>query len=58
MVVDEQGQTHDIVVIRSLNSLLDGEAKAAVSKWRFKPAMCGTTPISHEMKVEVAFRLY
>jgi len=57
-VIDEQGHASNLVVIRSLDPSLDGEAKAAVSKWRFRPAMCGDTPTSVEMKVEVAFRLY
>lgn len=57
-LIDEHGQTHDVVVVRSLNPRLDGEAKAAVLKWRFQPAMCGSTPIPKEMSIEVAFRLY
>jgi len=58
MVIDEEGKTHNVMVIRSLNPRLDAEAKAAVLKWRFQPAMCDTSPVSRGMKVEVAFRLY
>ncbi len=56
-VIDETGQTHDVTVIRSLTPGLDSSAQAAVSKWRFKPAMCGNTPIPVEMSIEVSFRL-
>ena len=57
-IIDEHGETHDVVVARSVNPRLDDEAKAAVLKWRFKPAMCDSTPIPREMNIEVAFRLF
>lgn len=58
LVIDAKGRTHDIAVTRSVNPRLDREAKVAVSKWRFHPAMCGNTFVPTEMLVEVDFRLY
>jgi len=58
IVVDEQGYTNHIEVVRSLTPALDNEAVAAVSRWRFKPALCGNTPVPIETNVEVAFRFF
>lgn len=55
LVIDEQGYTHDVAVTRSLTPVLDKEAVAAVSKWRFKPAICGDTPIPLETNLGVEF---
>jgi TonB family protein len=57
VVIDEQGHTHDAVVVRSLTPGLDREAQATVLNWRFKPAMCGSTPAPVEMNIEIRFRL-
>jgi TonB family protein len=54
-VIDEQGHVQDPAVSRSANPILDGEAKATVLKWRYQPAMCGSTPIRVEMNVQVSF---
>jgi len=58
MVVDTQGKPANIAVARSLSPGLDKEAQKTVSGWRFRPAMCGDTPVPTEMNIEVTFRLY
>jgi len=57
LVVDEHGNTRDLKVTKSLDPGLDQKAIEAVSKWRFKPAMVGNTPVKVQINVEVNFRL-
>jgi len=57
VVIDVQGRVRDMVVIRSVTLRFNEESQAAVSKWRFKPAMCGSTPVPYEMVIEVSFRI-
>jgi periplasmic protein TonB len=58
LVVDETGHTRDIRVQQSLGMGLDEKAIEAVTRWRFKPAMLGNTPVPVQIAVEVNFRLY
>jgi TonB family protein len=37
---------------------LDEKAVAAVSRWKFSPALKDDQPIEKEISVEVAFRLF
>ncbi|HBY60328.1 MAG TPA: energy transducer TonB [Solibacterales bacterium] len=57
IVVDEQGRTSNIRVIRSLGLGLDEKAIEAVQKWRFRPAYKDGKAVPVSANVEVNFRL-
>lgn len=57
IVVDEEGRTRNIRVIRSLGMGLDEKAIEAVSKWRFRPGYKDGRPVPVHANVEVNFRL-
>ena len=57
IVVDENGRTQNIRVIRSLGLGLDEKAIEAVQKWRFRPAYKDGKPVPVAANVEVNFRL-
>jgi periplasmic protein TonB len=57
IIIDRQGRTRDIRVVRELGLGLDQKAVEAVSKWRFKPGQKGGTPVNIAANVEVNFRL-
>jgi protein TonB len=58
LVVGVDGLPHNIRVQRSLGMGLDEKALAAVSTWRFQPAMLSGQPVAVEINVQVSFRLY
>jgi len=57
VIIDANGNTRDIHVIRPLGLGLDEKAIEAVSKWRFRPAMRNGKPVAVQAQVEVNFRL-
>jgi len=57
VVIDANGNTRDIHVVRPLGLGLDEKAIEAVSKWRFRAAMKGGHPVAVQAQVEVNFRL-
>jgi TonB family protein len=57
VIIDTNGNTRDIHVVRPLGLGLDVKAVEAVSKWRFRPAMKGGHPVPVQAQVEVNFRL-
>jgi TonB family protein len=57
LVVDPSGRAVDIQVIRTLGMGLEGAARDAVSKWRFKPGTKDGKPVPVLVQVEVTFRL-
>ena len=60
-IVDSQGHTHDIRVIRVARGLgygLDAKAIQVVRQWRFQPSMKDGKPVDVQITVEVAFHLY
>lgn len=57
IVIDENGRTRDIRVIRPLGLGLDEKAIEAVQKWRFKPSMKDGRAVAVQANVEVNFRL-
>ena len=57
IVIDEQGRTRDIRVLRPLGLGLDEKAIEAVTKWRFRPSMKDGRPVPVMANVEVNFRL-
>jgi TonB family protein len=57
LVIDPEGNTRNIKVVRSLDPGLDQKAIEAVSKWRFKPGMKDGNPVAVQAQIEVSFRL-
>ena len=58
MIVDTNGFPMRVHITRSIDPGLDENAIAAVSQYRFTPAMMNGTPIAVQIAVEVSFRLY
>lgn len=57
IVVDVDGTTRNIRVLRALGMGLDEKAIEAVSKWRFRPGYKDGKPVPVQANVEVSFRL-
>ncbi|HWD98858.1 MAG TPA: energy transducer TonB [Bryobacteraceae bacterium] len=57
VIVDTEGKARDIHVIKSIGMGLDEKAIEAVQKWKFRPAMKGSTPVNVRATIEVNFRL-
>ncbi len=57
IIIDADGNTRDIHVVRPLGLGLDQKAIEAVSKWRFRPAMRNGRPVAVQAQIEVSFRL-
>lgn len=58
LIVDAQGHTRDVRVVRGLGHGLDAKAIDAVRQWRFQPSMKDGRPVDVQISVEVAFHLY
>jgi TonB family protein len=58
MTVDEQGNVADPWVARAMGYGLDENAAKAVRQYRFRPAMCGETPVKTAIAVEVNFQIF
>jgi protein TonB len=58
VIVDSDGRTRDIRVVRSLGMGLDEKAVEAVRNWRFAPATKDGRPVAVLVHIEVDFRLY
>lgn len=57
IVVDTNGRTRDVRVLRSVGMGLDEKAIEAVMKWRFRPGYKDNKPVAVTANVEVNFRL-
>lgn len=57
IIIDENGRTRDIRVLRPLGLGLDEKAIEAVQKWRFRPSLKEGRPVAVMANVEVNFRL-
>ena len=57
IIIDENGKTRDIRVIRPLGLGLDKKAIEAVLRWRFKPSLKDGRAVAVSANVEVNFRL-
>jgi TonB family protein len=55
ILVGPDGHVSDIHVLEKLEPGLDARAITAVSKWRFKPAMRGATPVAFRARAGVSF---
>jgi periplasmic protein TonB len=56
LVVDSNGLTREIKVVRSLSPGLDQAAVEAVRKWRFAPGTKDGKPVAFRITVEILFR--
>ncbi|MGI9101302.1 MAG: energy transducer TonB [Terriglobales bacterium] len=56
-VIGPDGVPYDVRVARSLGLGLDEEARNAVRKWRFRPAMKDGNPVAVMVNIEVNFKL-
>jgi len=57
MVVDAEGATRNLKVVRSLDPRLDQKALEAVSTWKFTPGQKDGKPVAVAAQIEVTFRL-
>ena len=58
VVIDTRGRATSINVVKGLQYGLDVEAIKEIHKWKFKPAVKGTIPVSACAPIQVSFRLY
>jgi TonB family protein len=58
LVVGLDGRPRDITIVRPLDEELDACAIAAVSKWRYQPALRDGQPVEVQVHARVRFRLY
>jgi TonB family protein len=54
--IQEDGRVDSLRVAVSLSPLLDSQALASVSKWRFRPGRCGDSPLPVPFRVSIGFR--
>ncbi len=58
MIVDSNGEPHNVQVDRGLGNELDEKAVEAVQQYRFKPATRSGEPVPVRLKVEVNFQIF
>lgn len=58
VIVDADGRTRDIRVVRGLGFGLDAKAVEAVRQWKFEPAKKDGKPVNVAINVQVEFKLY
>jgi TonB family protein len=56
-VIGADGVVEEVTLVRGVDERLDRSAVAALSKWRFEPALRDGKPVAVEALVEVPFRL-
>jgi TonB family protein len=56
-VIEEDGTLSRLTVIQQVTPAIEAAAADALRKWRFKPAVCGSTPIRVETSISVDFHL-
>jgi TonB family protein len=57
VVIEPDGTPGDLAVARSAGRDFDASTLSSVRQWRYRPAMCGSTPIPTETIVDVAYTL-
>jgi len=58
VVVDAQGNTRDIQVVKPLGMGLDEKAVETIRTWRFRPGRRNSVPVPVRLLVEITFRLF
>jgi periplasmic protein TonB len=56
-LIDIKGVPTEIMVQKSLHPRLDARAMAALSQWRYKPALRNGDPVAVRKTVSLSFRL-
>ncbi|HRE80677.1 MAG TPA: TonB family protein [Opitutaceae bacterium] len=56
-IVDIEGRTRDVRVLRSLNPSFEDAAIEAVMKWRFEPGRLGDRLVNTQMQVPIIFTI-
>lgn len=56
-IISAAGTVEDVQVVKSVNPLLDEEARHAVEQWRYRPATLDGRSVSVALTVKVEFRL-
>lgn len=56
-VIRADGSVDSVQVVRSVDPVLDANAKSALSQWKFRPAMKGGVPVALEAVVHVPFKI-
>ena len=56
-VIRADGSVDSVQVVRSVDPVLDANAKSALSQWKFRPAMKAGVPIALEAIVHVPFKI-
>ncbi len=58
ILIDPSGDVSSAAILQSLGPEFDaGTLETLKTKWKFKPAMCGSVPIPYETDVDVDFRI-
>ena len=57
LIVNEEGKTENIVILKPLGMGLDEKAVETVQNWKFKPAMREGVPASVKIKLQITFRM-
>ena len=58
IIINANGEVHEITVEKSLGLGLDEKAIEAVRQWRFEPAMKDGKPVAVRVHVQTSFHLY
>lgn len=56
--VGTDGKYHDAKIVRSLDPIIDPDAIAGVSRWKFKPATKDGKPVNCQIYIEIDFYLW
>jgi TonB family protein len=57
VVIEKDGTVSRTKLLQSVSDMLDQNAKEAVLQWRYRPAMCGVSPVRTETVIDVTFSL-
>ena len=57
LLVSQEGAVEDVVVIKSVNDVMDRQAVEAARKWGYSPATLHGRPVTVWLKVHVTWRL-
>ncbi len=52
-IIHEDGSVSDLTVLQGLDPTSDAAARAAFSRWKFKPALRAGTPVALEILVGI-----
>jgi len=53
-IIDKEGKVQNVQVLSS-DADVQKDVREALKKWRFSPAMCGSTPVATEREIQIPF---